>query len=386
MSTTARTLRSLSLALAVLACAAVAALLLVRPAARADEKKAPEPPVKKLIEFGWDEPGTSFLRSHIDQMEQTPFDGCVFHVMVPGAQGQPEIFNWLCWGQRACTETELRPALEDLKATTFRRFTHNFLRFNTAPADIDWFDNFAAVRNNARLAARVAREGKCAGILFDDEEYQGKLFTFPKLRDAKTKSWDEYAAQVRKRGREVMEAMQEGYPDLTVLLTFGHSQTRRKSNASRKPITESSYGLLASFLDGMVDAVRGSTKLIDGYEPSYGYKEKQQFEEGYDVMRRKVLPIVADPAKYAKVVTSGFGVWMDKDWRERGWHVADLKQNYFTPEALEASVRAALQRCDEYVWVYSESPRWWSEPGGPVELPEPYAAALRRARQGLAAD
>ena len=37
-------------------------------------------PKKKLIEFGWDEPSTEFLRQHLAQMEQTPFDGCVFHV------------------------------------------------------------------------------------------------------------------------------------------------------------------------------------------------------------------------------------------------------------------------------------------------------------------
>ena len=35
---------------------------------------------KKLIEFGWDEPGTKFMREHIAEMQQTPFDGCVFHV------------------------------------------------------------------------------------------------------------------------------------------------------------------------------------------------------------------------------------------------------------------------------------------------------------------
>jgi hypothetical protein len=35
---------------------------------------------KKLIEFGWDEPGTTFMRQHIDETEMAPFDGCVFHV------------------------------------------------------------------------------------------------------------------------------------------------------------------------------------------------------------------------------------------------------------------------------------------------------------------
>src|SRR5262249_24490657 len=62
---------------------------------------------KTLIEFGWDEPGTGFLRRQLGQLEQTPFDGCVFHVEARGAQGSPANFTWLCWGRRAFTPDEL---------------------------------------------------------------------------------------------------------------------------------------------------------------------------------------------------------------------------------------------------------------------------------------
>jgi len=37
-------------------------------------------PKKKLIEFGWDEPDTTFMREHIVEMEKTSFNGCVFHL------------------------------------------------------------------------------------------------------------------------------------------------------------------------------------------------------------------------------------------------------------------------------------------------------------------
>ena len=205
-----------------------AILLLWAPAGGAAEDDRPAHPAaaKRLIEFGWDEPDTAFLRHHIAEMEQTPFDGCVFHVVATTAQGGKENFTWLCWSRRAFTAVELEPALADLKATQFRRFTHNFLRFNTAPADLDWFDDHSTILNNARLAGRSAREGSCAGLLFDVEEYQGKLFTYAQQRDARSKPWNEYAAQARQRGREVMEAFQDGFPGLTVLLTFGHSLPR----------------------------------------------------------------------------------------------------------------------------------------------------------------
>jgi len=103
-------------------------------------------------------------------------------------------------------------------------------------------------------------------------------------------------------------------------------------------------------------------------------------------MKEGVLPVVADPAKYGRVVSAGFGLWMDFDWRKRDWDEDDPSRNYFTPEAFGASLRRALERSDEYVWVYTESPRWWSDGGGRVKLPDAYEQAIRRARRGVAAE
>ena len=77
---------------------------------------------KKLIEFGWDEPDTSFLRAHIEQMEQMPFDGTVFHVNYRKPDGSAGSFMGECWSARAFTAEELQPALDDLKATPIKRF------------------------------------------------------------------------------------------------------------------------------------------------------------------------------------------------------------------------------------------------------------------------
>jgi hypothetical protein len=42
-------------------------------------------------------------------------------------------------------------------------------------------------------------------------------------------------------------------------------------------------------------------------------------------------------------------------------------------------VRRALEVADDYVWIYSETPRWWSAEGKPAKLPTSYDQALRRA-------
>ena len=138
---------------------------------------------KKLIEFGWDEPDTSFMRRHRDQLEAAPFDGCVFHAVARARDGKSESFTWLGWGRRAFTRDQLKSAFDDLASINWSRPRADFLRFNITPADFDWFDDHAARRlGNARLAAELARAGRCQGILFDTEAYQGKLFDFSKQR------------------------------------------------------------------------------------------------------------------------------------------------------------------------------------------------------------
>jgi hypothetical protein len=300
--------------------------------------------------------------------------------MKPNGRGGS--FMWECWDTRSFTAEELNASLEDLKATKFTRFTHNFLRFNTSPGKLDWFEDFSAIVNNARLAAKVAHDGGCKGILFDTEQYNFPLFTYRKQRDATQKSWDEYAAQVRKRGREVMQAFQEGYPDPTVFLTFGYSLAWAQSGSGKKALADCGYGMLAPFMDGLLEGAKGKTRVVDGYELAYGYKSPSQFDAAYATMRTNLLGIVSDPKKYQKVFSAGFGLWMDNDWRKHGWDTNDFSKNFFTPEVFETSLRKALQTADEYVWIYTETPRWWSKAGGTVKLPEAYETAVRRAREG----
>ena len=334
---------------------------------------------KKLIEFGWDEPDSKFLLRHAGEMDKTAFDGCVIHAQSTKPAGGRGDFMWEFWSKRTFTDAELKLALAELRSAPLRRMTNNFLRINTAPADLDWFDDFTAILANCRVAARVAKEGKCKGLLFDIEQYNFPLFKYRKQKDAATRSWDEYAAQVRKRGGEVMAAFQEEFPGLTVFLTFGYSLPWVEAGRKKSGLAEAGYGLLAPFLDGMLEAAKEDVRFVDGHELSYGYKEPKQFAAAYKMMKEDLLPIVADPTKYAKQFSLGFGIWMDNDHRKKGWSTNDFSTNYFSPEAFEKSCKAALETSDEYVWIYTELPRWWTKDGGPEKLPSEYDAALKRA-------
>jgi len=344
----------------------------------------PASAAKRLVEMGWDEPNPAFMRAHLAQLEATPFDGCVYHLGGPRGDGQLGAFSWFSWGTRAFTEKELAAEIADLEATPFKRFDSNFLRMNVTPGKLDWFDDHAVVLSNLTLAASIARRGGSAGVLLDTEQYEGRLFSYPDQRDHAKHSYVQYATQARKRGGEVMRALEKGYPGLAVFLTLGVTQTAIQTRWEPIALEKGPYGLLAPFVDGMVLAASDSAKVVDGLEAAYPSRTPAEIDQYVAIYDTMVTSFVSDPVRYHRKISRSWGLWLDHDWRNRGWSDAEPGKNYRTPAALEATVRRALQLADDYVWVYSETPRWWTASGQSSKLPPAYDQALRNARKGLA--
>jgi len=333
---------------------------------------------KKLIEMGWDEPDTKFLRENVARMEKTPFDGCVFHVMYRGTDGRDSNFTWQVWGRRAFTAAQLQSAFDDLRATRVRTFTNNFLRVNTTPVDLDWFDDYSSVLGNVQLAASLARTGPCRGVMLDLEQYKAKQWTYTKQKDAGKRSYEEYAAQVRLRGGQAMAALQRGYPDLTVFLTFGYSLAYHER--PQGPLSQRANGMVAPFVDGLFDSARGGTRIVDGHEISYAYRRPAQFQAARQRMRVDMLPMIANPGAWRTRGSVGFGIWIDNDWPANGWNDSLPQRNYFPPDTFATALKAAVDATDEYVWVYAEKPRWWDADTLYRRLPQSYVEAVRRAQ------
>jgi hypothetical protein len=357
---------SLAVVSAVLACP--------RPCFCADNPLQPATSLiqKRLIEWGWDEPDTRFIRDNIAAMEQLPFDGLVFHVTSTKGGN----LTWELWGGRAFDIDEFRPALDDLAATRFTRLTDRFLRVNVTPGTTDWFDDgeWKRVLANFAVAAQVAKRGGCKGFMFDVERYQGQLFDFRAQKRPNTATFVDFQAQVRRRGAEWMREVNRHFPDITILLTFGYAAAQPKDGSgSRAGVAD---GLLSDFLDGILEACSTETQIVDAWEPSYAYKRQQQFDDAYDTIKTRALKWTAQPERYRRHVQAGFGVWMDNDWRKFGWDTSDTAKNYFAPVEFEAAVHSALRRTDRYVWIYTEQPRWWTR----EKLPQAYIDALLNAR------
>jgi hypothetical protein len=313
-------------------------------------------------------------------MERFPFDGLVFHA----TSGKGDNLAWEVWGGKKLAPEDFKQAIANLKATKVNRFTDRFLRVNVTPAKTDWFDDHAwsSVVDNFGVAAHVACEGRCKGFMFDTEQYEGvTVFDYRKQKDKDKKTFAEYQAKVRQRGSQWIKAVNKHYPAITILLTFGYDTSFWHAARSKDRAT-AEYGLLADFLDGVLDASTKETVLVDAYEFAYAYKERKQFEQAYETITRKALDWTAVPRRYKAQVKAGFGIWMDH--KKRGWDVADFSKNYFSPAALEAAVRSALEVSDGYVWIYSERPKWWTNEMLPREYVEALANARKAARKSRA--
>ena len=338
-------------------------------------------PGKKLIEFGWDEPDPRFMREHIAELQASPFDGCVFHVSYRLKNGTQRNFTWDLWSRNKFTAATLDSARGDLVATKFGRFRENFLRVNVTPGDLDWFDDHSAVMANLELAASLAKAGGCPGILFDTESYRGQLWDFHAQTKDHPHSWAELSAQARKRGSEAMVALERGYPGLTVFLTMSYSLSLDETIWGRKPLSDIRYGLLVPFLDGMIAAASDSVGFVDGHEGSYPYRDPATFAAKADTVHHGVRRMTAQPERYSRLFSVGFGIWLDYNSDHIGWHADRPESNYFTPPGFATSVQAAFDHADRYVWIYTQQPRWWTPEGGRQKLPAAYDSVLRAVRR-----
>lgn len=327
---------------------------------------------KKLIQWGWGEPDTQFIRENISAMQQRPFDGVIFHVTAkPGGN-----FSWKIWGRRKFHAANVEHAIENLNAVQSETLTDFFLRANVTPGDVSWFDDAAwsVVQNNFGLAARIAKNSGCQGLMFDAEQYDAQLFDYRELRKSDDRPFEQYQAKVRERGRQWITEINRHYPDITILMTLGYAYAQPQGVASRR--SETGYGLLADFLDGVLEACSPETNIVDAWEKSYPFKFAEQFELSYERIKNTSLNWTAVPHKYRRHVAAGFGIWMDCYSDELGWHTEGFQRNYFTPEEFRNAVESALAVSDRYVWIYTQEPRWWTD----QRLPDEYINALRSAR------
>jgi hypothetical protein len=346
------------------------------------QAQAQAPAAKKLIYYGWGIPDTHYVREHWREMEKMPFDGVGIMVAIDRQvwkQGKRDSGNQLGWqamGRRAFQAEEFREAIADLQAARWHTMTDNFLPValsaDGAASGLNWFDDerWRIITNNFLVLARITAEGHLKGFILDPEHYNYALFSYAEQRRQVDKPFQAYVQMARQRGREVMAAVAAISPDIMLLSLFGHSLPLPYLRDG-KSLQEANYSLLPAFYDGLLEAMPAGARLIDGYEFAYPFKEWRQFLKGYQQIHQEALKLSAVPDRYREKVKAGFGLWLD--YRRQLTH--------FTPGEFHQALRSALEISDEYVWIYTEGPRFFPPSGMAASYIEAIANARREARQ-----
>ncbi len=222
---------------------------------------------------------------------------------------------------------------------------------------VAWEDDevWARVARNMRVAARIAREGGFRGLSMDVEDY-GRVRQFVRLPDEKP--FAELSALARRRGAEVFGGAFEEYPDMILLSFWMLSSTPSWYDVNDLAGYVRARGdLWPSFVNGILDVLPPTARIIDGDENGYRYEaEKNMFYDRADRTRRRLMPLVApeNREKYGKQMLVSFGQYFDMYTHptNSSWYFPPLNGSRL--EHFRVNLAQAVEAADEYVWLWGE--------------------------------
>jgi len=309
---------------------------------------------KKLIDYGWNNPGSQFVRENIVQMEQKPFSGFTLRL----ATGS-DIFNKVAYPDAAFEQDRA-----NLKATKFSTLTDNFVVM-TVRLELGWSwlssADWNAVESNVRNYAKTAAAGKFKGIVFDPEPYGISPWRYS-AENYGGKSFTEVSGVVRERGRSFIKAVHAELPGAKILSFWFLTLLKNQLEEAGGSLEQAEYALLLPFAEGWLDAAQGEI-FIDGTENAYYnlsaedfVKDKAFFNGASNILSSE------NQDKYPSSVDLGYGVYLDgvldlwKSPRFVGFYLKSAEERL---KLLEHNVYHSLKGADEYVWVYGENVDWW---------------------------
>jgi hypothetical protein len=261
----------------------------------------------------------------------------------------------------------------------FRRMRHNFvLAHIDYPGDV--FDDSAwdTTTQNFRHLARATRDAGLRGIFFDNEAYNRQWTDYPEDYTNPQHSLREYQQQAHLRGRQIMEAMVDEYPEIELLIFHGPYLSEPKTplyvrmNQAGSWIEHELHGpFFVGFLDGLGDRA----KLIDGGEV-YQYRTADDFRRSYDWRKFGMASPETDCAFLPEHLRAA---WPERISISFGQATHPYAGEPMTPEIMRTSLANALRQADDYVWLYTEADTWMKPGGMPSKWEKAIGDAVKAA-------
>ena len=331
---------------------------------------------KKVVVWG-NPPGLASDEAHnqavVQQIAQWPIDGVVWTPWV--SEGK---LSWFFFGDQFIPPESWQHLFDAYRRTDFQGQTGHLLCVACVPGDCDWFDDvaWAMILGKARILAELCSVGGFAGLVLDTEQYDGKPFAYYAQPQADRHTYQEYAEQARKRGRQFITAITQVKPDIVVMMTIATAYAAEQLEKGL-PGADCDVGLVIPFVDGLLEGC-GEATIIDGCEAAYGYKTYAQFADARRLIKETAPKFSNNPELFKNNLKVGFGLWMSLGGQ---FDPDNFDNNGFRPEELEHALHYALLNSDGFVWLYSAGLDWWRQ-----GVPQPYLEAIRRARQPHALD
>jgi hypothetical protein len=329
----------------------VAAILAAAPLAGA----APAPAQARsaeLIYAGWfgnTIPTPAFIRNNKAFLETQPFHGIVAYLRndSTGSNATSRVMT-----NTPISEAAIAAIVAPMAGQTWTALKKNFgLVQGSSPPDV--FDDWSVVIQNFRNCAAALKAAGFVGICFDNEQYAKAWGDYPGGASyAPGKTLNDYRAQQRLRGKQVMEAMVSVFPDIAVITLHGPSVSEPNAPSSLQfPQWQSGNELLGPYYAGFMEGVGSSPALnIDGGE-LYTLRTANDFLATYN-WRKFDEPSAAVNSPF--IPTSLRTIWPQKISISYGVYDRPFGGASMTPSILGTTLTNALRQADHYVWFYTE--------------------------------
>ena len=360
-------------------------------------------PEKKLVEFSHKSPTVRQFDEKTEYYNNCPFDGISLKLSKEVAGGN--IFMVEDW--KAVSREEKIKEYETVRSIAGKSQLEENMLVLFGASQIDWFsdEDWRKVEDQLRFAVGLAKQGNLKGILWDPEPYKpGKnpwrLIEQPGMENH---TWSDYALQVRKRGAQFIQIIQDEFPGVVIfsLREFSDFQTASPFSQALVPVkdiqkTEENlhgqwWSLHLPFTLGIMDAIDEDVTFIDGNEEAYYYTSAMEYFEVRNVINNDMRALIPEGLHKKYKANYYIGHAISTDYIAGNW--AGLLNSFpdrltaqglmLTPKQramwFEHNTYYALRTSDKYAWLYSEGPDWWSG----EKVPEGFEEALERAKRKI---
>ena len=323
-------------------------LIIISLAAFAQNKQE-----KKLIEFGWDYPNSSFIAHNINHMQDVPFDGTVFSF-------DKGIYN-------AFDSAKLPDATFDydiLSKIEWQKLTDNFLFMRGASySGAHWLDDniWNQIIENLKKISKALALSKAKGVAFDPEYYYKEAKFNPWIYDHQVYnglSFDQVGKYVEKRGKEFIQALESYKPNVKILFFWFLGLVYDQSLHNQ--LSQTGMALYPFFIKGILEGKNNAAEIIDGNELSYGYQNVASFVEAGEDQRQKGAAFIRDSLKpKLQNVSLAQAIYFDLIYAKKPEYDKGF-DNQTKEKWLWNNLYNAFKTTDKYIWLYSERIDWWN--------------------------